>query len=290
MSLKRSLNQASFIIPYTVLAAGMALSTVFMASIVAQAANTPTPTGTPTIFDESGSSDFILPPTDEGRAQFGNSFVGEVISFVGEEQIPTSDPEEDYRVYIYDVRVEQTLTGDASGQARIKLDDPSGLPDAQTLSVGERYLFFAGYDPATDRYPVDPVVGVLPIENDRQAVELVATFEPLIRQAERRAAREASLASGDPCEQPSQEPIIAVQPQQGRPGDQVRVTGGPFIRAEVPVSWDGKDGFLTAALVAPDCTIDVMVTIPQADAGEHRILVYDAGGNQDTVRFDVTND
>lgn len=283
------------VLPYVLLITGLALSVLLMGSMTSRALGTPTPAGTPG--SDAVAYDFMVPATNEGRAQFGNMFIGEVVAIAGEDRIPTSDPEDILRVILYDVKVEQTLKGDAVGNVQIWYEgadyvgpDAEGPDDTHSgeLRVGERYLFFAGFDPETKEYPVNATIGVIPIGNARQAANLVATFTPLIRQAERQSRQPATV---DPCEYPTESPTITVEPQQGAVGDEVRLTGGPFLRLEVIVQWDALRGErLAVPRVGADCSIDLTVTIPKADPGEHRIIVQDAGFNQAETIFEVVKE
>ena len=133
-------------------------------------------------------------------------------------------------------------------------------------------------------YPVSAGVGVVPIGSDRRAEELVATFVPPDRQAERSARQ---VAAEDPCERPSGPPAIAVEPRRGKAGDEVRLTGGPFARPEVAVWWDGRDALLDAAEVGTDCAIGTKVKIPKAEPGIHRIVVRDALGRKAEATIEV---
>ncbi|HET7094421.1 MAG TPA: hypothetical protein VFI22_13105, partial [Thermomicrobiales bacterium] len=155
---------------------------------------------------------------------------------------------------------------------------------ARRLQVGERVLFFAGYNPAKDRHPVSAGIGVIPIKSDRQADELVATFTPLIRKAEAEAQQRPPK---DPCERPNGAPTIAVSPDQASPGDEVRVSGGPFPRPEVAVEWDDPNKLLAAGEVGTDCRMEATVKIPKADSGEHRIVVHDAAGREAEATIEV---
>jgi hypothetical protein len=244
--------------------------------------------------------DSVLPATNEGRAQFGNIFLGTVIAVSGQETIPTSDPEDILRVILYQVQVDQTLQGDAAGQVQVWYEGADyrgpdtagpGYRHSGELRIGNRYLFFAGFNPETGEYPVNATIGVLPVKNDRHAANLVATFEPVIRDAERKAAAQARQAQGiDPCEHPTAPPSITVEPGRGTVGDAVRITGGPFIRPEAPVWWDGRRVLLAAAPIATDCTTDTVVRIPPAEPGTYRISIQDAGGNEARARFEVVRE
>lgn len=117
----------------------------------------------------------------------------------------------------------------------------------------------------------------------------MATFVPLIREAEQEAEQDARQApTEDPCERPGGVSTIVVEPTQGRVGDELRLTGGPFARAEVAVWWDGRDELIGAAEVATDCTIGTTVTIPKAEPGEHRLVVQDAFGREAEATITVT--
>jgi hypothetical protein len=269
-------------VAYTFVVVGLALSGVLIASMPGRADGTPVP--------ELAAYDTMIPPTDEGRAQFGQLFIGEVVAVAGEDKIPTSDPEDVLPVIIYDVEVEQTLKGQAAGRVQVWYEgfDYTG-PDqkpAGELQVGERYIFFAGFDPDNDWFLVNASLGVLPIKNDKAEAELVATFEPLIRRAERRAE---PVPAPDPCEEVGQ-PTITVEPQQGRVGDAVTVSAENLVRPEVSIWWDGTDHRLTTATVTDDCSMTVEVAIPKADTGEHQIVVQDARGESAAASFEVTKE
>lgn len=269
----------AIIVSYALVVVGLALSAVLFVSMASRAAGTPVP--------GENISDTMFPPTDEGRARFGQIFVGEVVAMAGEDTIPTSDPEDALPVILYDVEVEQTLKGEASGRVRIWYEgfEYRG-PDAGkvgTLRVGERYLFFAGFDPDKGWYPVNAGLGVLSINSQREATDLVATFEPLIRGAERRSDQ---LPSVDACEEVGQ-PLITVEPQQGAVGDTVRLTGTNFVRPEVSIWWDGTKDRLATARVGDDCSIAREMTIPDADPGAHRFIVRDARGQSAEAKITV---
>jgi hypothetical protein len=267
---------------YGLLVAGLVLASVLVGSMPGRASGTPIP-------DES-AYDTMNPPTDEGRAQFGQVFIGEVVAVAGEDKIPTSDPEDALPVIIYDVDVKQTLKGEAADRVRVWYEgvDYKG-PDyksAGELQVGERYLFFAGYNPDRDWYPVNAGIGVLPIKNDKVEADLVATFEPLIRKAERHPEQ---TSAPDPCEEVGQ-PKMTVEPQQGRAGDQVRVSAENLVRPEVALWWDDPGYRLATASVRDNCSMTVEVTIPKADPGDHKIVVQDARGESAEAAFDVTKE
>ena len=264
---------------YALVVVGIALTAVLAVSKGGRADGTPVPVGL--VYDS------MIPPTDEGRAQFGQIFIGEVIAVAGEDTIPTSDPEDVLPVILYDVEVEQTLKGEAAGRVRIWYEgfDYRG-PDskkAEELRIGDRYLFFAGFDPANGWYPVNAGLAVVPINNRGEVADLIATFEPLIQRAERRADR---IPAEDACEQAGQ-PVISVEPTEGAQGDTVRVSGANFVRPEVSIWWDGAEERLATGTVADDCSMTVEVTIPKADPGDHRIVVRDARAEAAEATFTV---
>lgn len=255
------------------------LAGVLLAAMPGRADGTPVP--------DMVAYDTMIPPTDEGRAEFGQIFIGEVVAIAGEDTIPTSDPEDVLPVIIYDVDVKQTLKGQAADRVQVWYEgfDYKG-PDyksAGALRVGERYLFFAGFAPDKGWYPVNAGLGVLPIENDREEADLVATFEPLIRRAEHQPQQ---IPSADPCERVGQ-PTITVAPRQGRVGDAVTVSADNLVRPEVSIWWDGTDERLTTAQVDDDCSMTVAIAIPKADVGEHTIVVHDARGESASVSLEV---
>ena len=264
---------------YACVVLGIVLASTLIASLASRAAGTPVA--------EEIVYDTMLPPTNEGRARFGEIFIGEVIAIVGKDTIPTSDPEDVLPVILYEVQVEQTLKGAPAGRVRIWFEgfDYRG-PDSQKageLRVGERYLFFAGFDPENNWYPVNAGLGVLPVKSDREAATLAATFEPLIREAARRADQVPEV---DPCEKVGL-PTISVEPQQGDAGDEVRVSGNNFVRPEVSIWWDGTEERLTSATTEVDCSIATEVTIPKDKTGTHRIVVLDARGQSAEATFEI---
>jgi hypothetical protein len=275
---------------YSALAAGLTLSAMLLADLSGRANETAVPQGTPEpgiiVFDTVGSA------MDEGRAEYGDVFIGTVLSVAGKEELPSSDPDFSTMLIFYDVAVEETLNGSASGQVRVRiygadLESPD-FPDAQKLEVGERYMFFGGFISDGEYYSIAAGRGVILIRDDAQAAQLEATYEPLIRAAEREVAAQARQAQAvDPCEHPTAPPAITVEPSRGAVGDAVRLTGGPFIRPEAPVWWDGRRVLLAAAPIATDCTTDTVVTIPPAEPGAYRISIQDAGGNEAKARFEV---
>lgn len=97
--------------------AGLVLSASLLASITSRASDDATPVAaTP---EESVAYDMMIPANDEGRACFGNIFVGEVVSVLGEDSIPSTDPEFSLRVILHDVVIEQTLQGEASDRVTV---------------------------------------------------------------------------------------------------------------------------------------------------------------------------
>lgn len=283
------------LLSYVLVVVGLALSAAFVASMTGRAFDTPSPEETTR--DAPIAYDMLIPPTDEGRARYGNIFVGEVLKASGEDIISSTDPQDKLRAILYDVEVEQTLQGDASGRVTIWYEGAdyrgpdsggSGYVHEGELKVGERYLFFAGFNDIKNWYPVNATYGVIPVEDDRRAAELVGAFEPLIREAEQLAQQEARAVDEiDRCEHPTQSPTISVEPVRGATGDKVRVTGTGFIRPQVSIWWDGMKEKLTSTSVELSCEITKGVTIPKAVPGKHRIVVQDAGGNTAEATFEV---
>jgi hypothetical protein len=279
------------IVPFLALAVGIALSVTLLASLGGRALGTPTPAASPEGEETGIVFDMGISGTDEGRAQFGEIFIGTVIRVAGTDELPTSDPEDVITIILYDVEVEQTLKGEAKGVVRVWYEgfDSHSADDVvnpRKLREGERLLFFAGFNPDTQEYPVNAGIGVIPIGNERQTADLVATFAPLIRQAERNPHQPPPP---DPCEHPSEPASITAEPARGAIGEAVRLTGGPFARAEVAIWWDDHDTLLDAAPVETDCTIDTKVTIPQADPGKHRIVVEDAYGRKTEATIEAVS-
>ncbi len=291
-------NTPSVVLFNAMVVAGLGLSALLLASITSRAADDATPVAaTP---QESVAYDMMIPANDEGRARFGNIFVGEVISVLGEDSIPSTDPEFSLRVILYDVAVEQTLQGAASDHVTVWYEGADyfgydstgpGYQHSGELNVGERYLFFAGYDGDAKWYPVNATIGVIPIKDDREAADLVAKFEPLIRDAEQLAAQQARQPREiDPCEEPTSPPTISLEPSRGSPGSIVRVTGDDFIRLQVSIWWDGMNEKLASTSVSLGCEISMGVTIPDAKPGQHRIIVTDAAGRTAEATFEVVDD
>jgi hypothetical protein len=289
MAQTRTRNRQHLVVTYMALAVGMALSVTLLASLGGRASEPATPAASPKGEETGIDYDSMIADTDEGRAQFGQIFIGRVIAVAGTEELPTSDPEDVIPIILYDVEVEQTLKGEAKGVVRVWYEgfdshSADDVGDPRKLREGERLLFFAGFNPDKDRYPVNAGIGVIPIGNEGEAGDLVATFAPLIRQAERNPHQPPPP---DPCEQPGEPASIALDPERGAVGDVVRLTGGPFLRAEVAIWWDDRDMLLGAAEVGTDCTIDAEVTIPKTEPGKHRIVVEDARGRRGEAKIEV---
>lgn len=285
-------NARNLAATYAALAVGIALSLILLASLSGLAFADQPPSASPEAESAAIAYDAMISNTDEGRAQFGQIFIGTVIRVAGRNELATSDPEDTIPIILYDVEVNQALKGDAKGVVRVwyegfNAETPDDAGNPGRLQQGERFIFFAGYNPNKDWYPVNASIGVIPIENERHLAALVATFEPLILQAERNARQPAPA---DPCEQRNQNAVVAVDPDQGAVGDEIWLTGGPFARAEVAVWWDDRDLLLDAAMVGDDCSIGTALTIPKADPGSHRILVEDALGNQATATIEVVEE
>jgi hypothetical protein len=241
---------------YTLLVVGLVLASMLVASLPGRASGTPVPDG--------GIFDTMIPPTDEGRTQFGEIFVGEVVAVTGKDEIPTSDPEDDLPVIIYDVDVIRTLKGQAADRVQVWYEgfDFKG-PDYKSvgeLQAGQRYLFFAGFDPDRGWYPVNAGLGVLPIKDDATEADLVATYEPLIRQQERNVEQ---VLAPNPCENAGQ-PTVAIDQKRGRSGDEITVSAENLAPPEVSLWWDGNDRRLATGTVKGDCSMTAQVTIPKA--------------------------
>ena len=269
------------LLPSGWLIGGLTLSAVLFASVAGQTTGTPTAEGV--------AYDTMIPATDEGRARFSNIFVAEVVGVAGEDKLPTNDPKDFIRIIYYDVEVEQTLKGDATGRVRIRYDGADDrspdAPGARELRVGERILFAAGDRSDEGWYPVSAGLGVVPIENDAEAAALMAKYERLIPAVEQQ--QRSAAAAADPCEQVGV-PTIDVQPRRGAPGEQVRITGTNFVRPEVSIWWDGTKTRLATADVGADCTVTKNITIPRAEPGEHRIIVQDAREERAEATIEVT--
>lgn len=283
--MQRTLRDAG---AFALLVLGLVLSMVAVPTARGDAADMATPVAMGAVYDSS------LPLNDEGRAMFGNIFIGTVVAVAGRDRILSSDPEDPgLPVIIYDVDVEQTLQGEATGRVRIWYEGfdhkgeytVDGEPVGE-LAVGERYLFFAGFNPDEQWYPVNASIGVLAVKNDRAEAELVARFAPLIRQAARQADQPPAP---DPCEQAGR-PAVSVEPPRAQPGDTVRLSGRDFVRPQVSVWWDGFKRRLATADVDATCAIAVDVTVPADEPGEHRLIVQDARGARAEAVIVVTAD
>jgi hypothetical protein len=155
---------------------------------------------------------------DDYRLGFGKVFLGTVVAVTGEDVILASDPTDSLPVILYDVEVARSLRGNVPGRVEIwyngftdksvEIDEygPTG-----PLQVGARYLFFAGFDPIENVYPVADGVGVIPIHDDHEAAHLVAMFEPHLEEAAREDAQRAQRYS---CGHVSR-PVVRVSPAVG---------------------------------------------------------------------------
>ncbi|MDQ2655482.1 MAG: hypothetical protein M3Z20_20830 [Chloroflexota bacterium] len=228
---------------------------------------------------------------DDNRLRFGSIFLGTVVAVTGEDIIPSSDPTDSLPVILYAVEVSQTLRGEAAGRVEIwYYDFTSQSPDISDygatglLQVGARYLFFAGFDPIENVYPVADGVGVIPIHNDQEAAHLVASIEPLIAEA---AHEEAQGLRRYSCGRVSR-PEVSASPAVGKPGDRVVVSATYLVRPQASIWWNDPAGKerLAAVVVQEDCSFTVEVRIPNVAPGEHRVVVLDARG--ETASADIT--
>lgn len=259
---------------------GLALSSMLLFSMGGRAEGTPIAGGI--------TYDIALPNTDEGRARYGNIFFAEVVAVAREDRIWASDPNDILLAIIYDVDVQQTLKGNAAGRVQIWYEgfDYQGPEwvSIGKLVVGERYIFFAGYSPANEWYPVNAGLGVKPIRDDKAGADLVAIFTPLIRAVEQLATPVPRVY---PCEDPG-EPILTVASGKTRAGGKVRLTGENFVRPNVAIWWDGTDIPLVTADVGESCSFYVEVKLPRDDPGTHSIRAEDARGESAEVPIDLT--
>lgn len=242
---------------------------------------------TPEVPSGLGLTDYSLPDTPEDNAQYGNLFLGTVLREAGQVETPLSN---DFSLvnYLYDVEVDQTLKGSASGVVlvyfhSIELFAPEDR-EAAKLHPGDRALFIAGYNPEDDWYPVSADQGVERVASDQQAAELVALYEPLIREAERNPRQPAAP---DPCETPSSDPQVTLSETSGTVGNDFHLTGGPFARAEVAVSWDDSRDQTVGVPVGENCQEDGSVEVPDLTPGQHTLVVEDALGRTARIDFDV---
>jgi hypothetical protein len=186
-----------------------------------------TPVAPGALADHGGGTD------EAGRVHFGQIFIGTVVEVAGEDSVATSDPDDSIPVILYDVDVSQALKGEAAGRVRIwyyDFDSPTfDYPAVGKLEVGQQYLFFAGFNPDEQLYPVGDGVGVIPIADDQEEAQLVATFQPLIEDYARQAK---DIPAPDPCEQVGQ-PEARVSPQKVQPGDTIEVEATNLVRPQV---------------------------------------------------------
>jgi hypothetical protein len=243
-----------------------------------------TPVAPGALTDQGGGTD------EAGRVRFGQIFIGTVVAVAGEESVSTSDPTDNIPIILYDVDVSQTLKGEAAGRVRIWYSDfdapPFDYPAVGKLQVGMRYLFFAGFNPDEQRYPVGDGVGVIPIADDQEEAHLVATFQPLIKDYAQEAK---SIPAADPCEQVGQ-PEVRVLPQKAQSGDMIEVSATNLVRPQVSIWWDDAgEACLAVADVQADCSLTVEVVIPKAEPGKHQILVQDARGKSAVAEIAVTD-
>ena len=232
---------------------------------------TPVATGAPA--DHGGGTD------DAGRVHFGQIFSGTVVEVAGEDNVSTSDPADNIPIILYDVDVSQTLKGKAAGRVRIwysgfDVQTPD-YPAVGKLQVGARYLFFAGFNTDKQWYPVSDGVGVIPIADDQEESQLIATFQPLIKDYAQEAR---SIPAADPCEQVGS-PEVRVSPKKAQQGDTIEVSAINLVRPQVSIWWDeAGETRLAVADVQADCSLTVEVVVPKTKPGKHQLLVQDARG------------
>lgn len=125
----------------------------------------------------SGATPIATPhavdPDDAERARMGQFFIAVIDREAGSETVPTSDPDADLTILLYDAQVTRVLKGDARGAVRLWVE---GASDGSRLEPGDRVLLFAGYDPAESRYPVSADLGVLRIGSDAPEAELIVRY------------------------------------------------------------------------------------------------------------------
>lgn len=211
-----------------------------------------TPVATGALTDHGGGTD------EAGRVHFGQIFVGTVVDVAGEESVSTSDPTDSLPIILYDVDVSQTLKGEAAGSVRIwysgfEVQTPD-YPSVGKLQVGARYLFFAGFNTDKQWYPVSDGVGVIPIADDQEEAQLIATFQPLIKDYAQEAR---SIPAVDPCEEVGK-PEVTVSPKKAQPGDSLEVAATNLVRPQVSIWWDeAGETRLAVADVQADCSLTV---------------------------------
>lgn len=195
-----------------------------------------TPVATAALTDHGDGTD------EAGRVHFGQIFIGTVVAVAGKDTVSTSDPTDDIPVILYDVDVSETLKGEAAGRVQIWYNGfdvpPFDYPAIGKLQVGARYLFFAGFNPDEQRYPVGDGVGVIPIADDQEEAQLIATFQPLIEDYAREAR---SIPAADPCEEVGNLEAL-VSPNRAQPGDMVEVSASNLVRPQVSIWWDEAGG------------------------------------------------
>ncbi|MDQ2654274.1 MAG: hypothetical protein M3Z20_14670 [Chloroflexota bacterium] len=186
--------------------------------------------------------------------------------------------------------MEQTLKGSASGVVRVYLHrievfDPEER-EAVKLHPGDRALFIAAFNPEENWYPVHADQGVERVTSDQEAAELVAFYAPLIREAERNPRQPAAP---DPCETPTSDPQVSLSANTGKAGDEIHLTGGPFARSEITVSWDdpGGEAIAVSVPVGEDCQADGVVVVPDLSPGAYSLVVEDALGHAVRIDFEI---
>ncbi len=202
---------------------------------------------------------------------------------------------------VYTVDVERTLRQAAAdgpeeraAKGRVQIE-VSGIDleiarkgRAAPLSVGGRYLFFAGLN-MDKGYLVDSEVGFLPVASDEDAEELIAEFLPLIAQAERVDEAEMASALRTARKEAQLVPAAEIVPTRGAAGSEVVVSGSGFSPAEVLLHWDaGNPETLPVAAVAADGRFEITLKVPKGlDAGPHTLSVEGLGSDVVELTFHV---
>ncbi len=272
---------------------GAALATLLLRNAVAQEATPEHPGSVSSVIDDGACE-----PNNLCRSQHGNIFFGRVVDVVELGDFPG---ELALSYVVYTIDVERSLRHieekgkafrAAQGQVQIQVSGID-LPIAEKgrsapLTVGERYLFFAGLN-LDKGYLVDAEVGFLPVADDKAAEELTVEFMPLIQQAEQddlAAIERATVAARD---EPQTAPAAEIVPARGPAGSEAVVTGSGFTPADVLLLWDAANPEkLPVVRVEPDGRFQITITVPQGlEPGPHSLSVEGLGSDVVELRFDV---
>jgi hypothetical protein len=272
---------------------GVAFAALLMRQAIAQEA-TPEPSG----HESAVINDGACEPDNACRSQHGNIFFGRVVDVVETGRFKGGL---DLFYVVYTVDVEESLRRtlaegpegrEAKGRVQIQVSGID-LPiedkgRSAPLTVGERYLFFAGLN-MDKGYLVDAEVGFLPVASDEEAEELTAEFTPLIRQAEQKDQAVIARATNAARSAPQAAPAAEIVPARGPAGSEVVVTGSGFTPADVLLLWDEDNPEqLPEVAVDADGRFEITLTVPKGLApGRHTLWVEGLGSDVVELTFDV---